>query len=456
MSPALPVILRGGGVLRDPLKLSDLAFWYDPFDLSSMVIDGSNRVSLWADKSPWSRVNGLVLNGATGNYAGTPDSAALSITGDIDIRAEVQMPDWTPSAVMAFVAKDDNGVSGGGNRSYLFYITTDGKLNLFWYSSSGLNSASSVATGFADFSRRWIRATLDVDNGAGGNDTKFWTSEDGVTWTQLGATVTKAGTTFIQDAGYAVNVGANQNGAVTGNILNGIIYRAQIYSGINGTIAFDADFTLAAKLATSFTESSLNAATVTINTSGATGARISGARDLYQGTVANQPVYSVVDGVPRLTLDGSNDFVKSASFPFVQPETVQGVFSQITNTNTDGIFDGFAENGGLLQQTGTTGINVFAGSGFGSTNLSLSTQAVISVAINGASSGLRLNRAAAVTGSSGSNTMGGYTLGARGNSSGFSNITAGEIIGRSSLAATSTYEQDRVIRYLARRGRIAA
>ena len=41
--------------------------------------------------------NGLVLSGLFGNYASTPDSAALSITGDIDIKCKVAMADWTPS-----------------------------------------------------------------------------------------------------------------------------------------------------------------------------------------------------------------------------------------------------------------------------------------------------------------------------------------------------------------------
>lgn len=51
MSPALPVILRGGGVLRDPRRLPGMAAWFDGMDPSTLTVDGSNRVSNWADKS---------------------------------------------------------------------------------------------------------------------------------------------------------------------------------------------------------------------------------------------------------------------------------------------------------------------------------------------------------------------------------------------------------------------
>jgi hypothetical protein len=56
--------------------------------------------------------------------------------------------------------------------------------------------------------------------------------------------------------------------ATTGGLfylLAGAASRAQIYDGIGGTLVFDADFSAELPGTASFTESSANAATVTIN-----------------------------------------------------------------------------------------------------------------------------------------------------------------------------------------------
>jgi hypothetical protein len=47
----------------------------------------------------------LSCPGVTGNHASTPDSADASITGDIDIRADLSADDWTPSATKVILAK---------------------------------------------------------------------------------------------------------------------------------------------------------------------------------------------------------------------------------------------------------------------------------------------------------------------------------------------------------------
>ena len=277
----------------DPARLPNNAARYS---LDGTASDTTFRIDasvppkciLVADRSGQSAVNGLVLNGVSGNYASSPDSVATSITGNIDIRVLVQLQSWTPASPQIAVGKY---TSAGSQKSYYLQINATGALQIGWSAngSSDLNSVSSVSTGFAAFSPKWIRATLQVNDGAGNNVATFYSSDDGVTWTQLGTTITTAGTTGIFDSTAPVSVGGVNAG--TASLATGIIYRAQIYNGINGTLAFDANFTTVAKLATSFAESSVNAATVTINTSGDTGARICGARDLVQMTSAKMPNY---------------------------------------------------------------------------------------------------------------------------------------------------------------------
>jgi hypothetical protein len=228
--------------------------------------------------------NYLYLPGVSLNAATTPDAAAVDITGDIDIRCKVALDDWTPAALGALVSKS----GAAGNRSYQLSINTNGTINFSWYEDGTniLTSNSTVAPTIADGETLWVRVTLDVDNGNSENETKFFTSTDGTNWTQLGTTVTKAGTTSIYNSNTQFAVGANSQTSLT-QTLRGKFFRAQVLDGIGGTVAFDANFetSITDLLQTTFTESSTNAATVTINRSGSTyrSAGITQAGYLYPG-----------------------------------------------------------------------------------------------------------------------------------------------------------------------------
>lgn len=224
----------------------------------------------------------LYLPGVASNNCTTPDAAALDITGDLDIRVKVAMDDWTPSANQYLVAKLQT------QRSYGLQLNTDGRL-VFVRSTDGSATTAVfsgiVAVPFTDGATGWVRVTFDVDNGAGGNDTIFYTSTDGTTWTQLGATQTNAGTTATFNSNASLEIGSGFAG-VSGPA-RGKFFRAQVLNGINGTVAFDANFetSITSLLQTSFTESSANTATVTINRSGSAyrSAGITTAGYLYPG-----------------------------------------------------------------------------------------------------------------------------------------------------------------------------
>lgn len=275
-----------------PKLVGGLEAWFDETDPSSMIMDSANRVSLIADKSGNSSTNVLCLNGVAGNYASAPDSAPLSITGDITLIAQAMLTDWTPGTAMCLIGKE----AGDPQRSYWMEIDTGGTVSINWTTTGSLASAlamtSTAAITVTDLASKWVQVTMDVDNGSAQRVAKFYVSDDGVTWTQLGATVTTAGATSIADTTAVLSIGARGSGGaqrmVTGNIM-----RARILNGYDGagTVVFDANFATCPKLASSFIESSTNAAVVTINTSGATGARVSGPRDRYQGTAASQQVY---------------------------------------------------------------------------------------------------------------------------------------------------------------------
>ena len=211
--------------------------------------------------------NYLYLPGVSGNNASTPDAAALDIVGDIDIRVKVALDDWTPGAFLAFVSK----YTTTGDKSFAFQISNTNVLNLTWSANNStlLEANSTVAPTITDGAVKWVRATLDVDNGASGRDIKFFTSDDGTNWTQLGSTVTQAGTTSIFSGTSPVQIGTHSS---VSSIARGKFFRAQVLNGIGGTVVFDANFenSITSLTQASFTESSSNAATVTINRSGST------------------------------------------------------------------------------------------------------------------------------------------------------------------------------------------
>jgi len=196
----------------------------------------AGRVTFRVDDDEQTRTAGtrLKLPGIAGNWASTPDLADLDITGDIDIRVDVAPTTWTPAATQVFLSK----WGASGHRSFLFQVTSLGQLEFVW-SASG-----SAAAGFVDSSvaipddlfpvphRCVVRVTLDVDNGAAGNDTIFYTGPtlDGP-WRQLGTTVTNAGVTSIFSGDLPVEIGSHSLGTLTP--LAGYVYAAQLHPGIN-------------------------------------------------------------------------------------------------------------------------------------------------------------------------------------------------------------------------------
>ncbi len=207
----------------------------------------------------------LRLNGVSGGYVSAPDSAALSITTDITIDVKVSLDDWTPAANNETVAK----VAVSGQFAYGLEVLVAGTLQMRT-SADGtnfLNNISSVATGLADGSTKWLRGSLTLNDGAGHRVCNFYMSDDGSTWTQLGTTITTVGVATIADTTSILEVGSNTagtNALLKGNVYNAKIYGSALGSGA-GTPVFNADFTAQSVDALSFTESSANAATVSIN-----------------------------------------------------------------------------------------------------------------------------------------------------------------------------------------------
>jgi hypothetical protein len=413
--------------ISDPRSITGLEAWYDVSDLSSIVKDGSNRVQLLADKSGNSAENVLALNGAVSNSATVPHYAALNTT-DVRVRALIAPDAWLPSAGQVIFQRDQDASVA---RCWSFALLNTGVLRLSWFptgaSASQISIDSTAAPIAANYSSLWIEADLDVDDGSGKYTVTFRTSPDGVTWTQLGAVVNGGATTNLFSGAVGMIAGISRANT---SPFAGRIQRLQVFDGASTTAVFDANFTAQSKLATSFTESSSNAATVTINTTGRYGARICGARDLVNMTAAEQPIYSVgADGRALLTFDGTDDSLKAAAFALAQPEWVNFVGSQVSWSSGDYVIDGNTANSmAIAQTTSTPRISMSAGSLVAeNSGWSLGSRNLVQAIFNGASSSLTVGQGTPTTGSVGVTSGNGLLIGSLGGTTNYGNITLNEV-----------------------------
>jgi hypothetical protein len=173
------------------------------------------------------------INNLTNIYV--PDQASFDITGDIDIRVLVSLDDWTPATQHQLIARDEGLV----DRTWILYILTTGRPQFVWWDSGGTirSATASIAPTVTDGAQLFIRVTLDVDNGAAGNSARFYSSTDGLNWTQIGTTQTQAFVTSIRATAAQITVGIGQ----TGYGLQGKFYKAEVRNGIDGTPVFYTD-----------------------------------------------------------------------------------------------------------------------------------------------------------------------------------------------------------------------
>lgn len=229
--------------------------------------------------------------------ASTPDSVATSITGDIDVRADLSV--WQADGWQGSFNVICKQIFVAGFLSWCLAVE-NGTLLFRWETAAGVMTEvnSTVPLPSPYYGRKAIRATLDVNNGAGGNTVTFYTASNmGGTWVQLGSPVVTAGTTNIRDTTTPTRVG-DSGGYLPLYSPYGVVYKAEVRNGIGGTVVANPDFTAQAAGTTSFVDSSGN--TWTLND----GATIAPALELsprFSGEVSSFP--------PRWDTSGNDAWV---------------------------------------------------------------------------------------------------------------------------------------------------
>lgn len=201
----------------------------------------------------------------------TPDSASLSVTGDLDLRAEVNLENWNPAGANTVGIAPKSTIASkyaatGNEGSWLFAIHGTGQMRFSW-STDGTSGGAFFVTSPNSITvpgsgKLAVRVTLDVNNGLGGWTVTFYTSDSiGGTWTQLFQYVYTGGTTNIFDSTAPVQFGSVTDldfstfgyGPCLGKMM-----KFQMYNGIAGTKVADVDLTAQAEGTTTYTDANSN------------------------------------------------------------------------------------------------------------------------------------------------------------------------------------------------------
>lgn len=273
--------------------------WYQRFGRNTPL-----RMSLPA--TPYLDMSGV------GASVTAPDATPLHITGDIDIRIDLSMPNWRLPA-LDLCGKYQTSAN---QRGWAIRLEGDGRLFYQW-SADGSSFAVVFATRAlpAQPGRLALRVTHDVDDGAGGNIVTFYTAPTlAGPWTQLGDPVTSTGTTSIFASTAPIEIGdvaavtttpaplLNPTRAVTGRC-----YGFELRAGIGGTVVANPDFTAQAPGTTWFGDTV--AAAQNLWTLG-NGAQVSDRRYRFWGEVSSWP--------PRWDLSGNDITVTVAAAGILQ------------------------------------------------------------------------------------------------------------------------------------------
>lgn len=216
------------------------------------------RVSLPAQAN-YLRLEGDAVSGAT-----CPDAAGLHITGDIDIRVDVDISGQqrNPGGFFNNILAAKYGGDSSANNSWYFQLGVAG-LEFGW-SPDGTTIHSAASTIPQPYrGRQCLRVTLQVSTGI----VTFYTGPaggaDGSTWTQLGAAVSTGFTSTSIFAGTAaVSAGYFPfNPGNTGSA-NGAWYELEVRNGIAGTVAAHPVFSSQSAGVASFTDAQSNTWTV--------------------------------------------------------------------------------------------------------------------------------------------------------------------------------------------------
>jgi len=244
-----------------------------------------------------SGVNYWWNGGVAGNYVSTPDASANQITGDIEFIAKV---DYISNGVVQVICSKRDAPNG----AYVFYVTTTNLLSFQFALSSAPSTLIGISSsvGIGSTYSGWLKCTRSSSTG----EIKFYTSNDNITYTQLGTTQTST-SGALNIVNTTVLVGSYFDFSLP---FQGKIYRATISNSIGGAPVVD------------FNPATYNAATSQTAWTSATGEvwtiNTGTAATGYKGVLVDRTVMQG-DGVDDNMLSGTVSISSATNFLAVNP-----------------------------------------------------------------------------------------------------------------------------------------
>jgi hypothetical protein len=430
------LILMGG---FNPYRAPGIVSRYNVNDLSSLVYDGSDRIGVTGDLSGNSPRNELILNGNQSSYASFAALTAFG-TGNFTVSARVRL--FSLSAPCMFLSGLTNALA--------MVIGTDGKIESSLSGIGGNTVSTGSISAFQDAVITYVRSgttgTYYIDAVSAGTTTDSRNYSVGCT--QIGRYAVTPSTYLLNGA-----LGWVRCYSVA---LNAAQVAADAAGTVQSNCIFNADFSLVAKLAASFTEASSNAITVTVNTTGDLGARICGARDIAMLTAAKKLTLSNVAGFWQALGNGTSQYAATAPFSLAQPYAVDVVLTQQTWTINDVLIDGrSADTGELYQDTTTPRLSMYAGNvGPTTTQAAVARKVALTMIFDGASSYIIVNGKPPISGDAGAMTPNGITLAAVASGSANGNVSFNEIIVRAGATVRDLALASKINRALMRKNAV--
>jgi hypothetical protein len=356
------------------------------------------------------RSNGSLNGVVSAPNISIPTSSGMSIEANVSFTTNddlVNTSNWICS-------NDD----GAGSRNMFLGFGSTRTLILYWANLSRVATATAQLP--AAFNG-WVKATLETSEG--NMLAKFFTSLDGITYTQLGATITNSGgaNTFqINPAAFWV---AGNGGS---NSILGKIFRA-IYKDANGVTR--SDFNPATyNASTSQTQwTSTTGEVWTINTGTATTG--------YKGALVDR---TIVQG------DGVDDLM-AVTMSSKQYFSLYLAINGLSSSGNVALFNGGTTNTHLIFQTSSSNINAYNGVTLPFVGEVANRLFCATVNFNSTNSDTLYNDANKQTGNTGTNTSSGINIfGGAGNS--FSNSIYNTLL--SSLAVDTTVINTAIYNYI--------
>ena len=210
-------------------------------------------------------INYVYQTGSAFNYMEVPDSAALRVTGDFELVADVQFDSYSVGD-QTVIAKNH----AASQRCWVWTLAGNGQMYLDIFPDGTYANRityTTTAHGLVAGTKYWIKTTFKGDNGSSNSEVKFFyaaaSATEPTSWTQIGTTATAAVTAPFAGTD-SINIGAINFGQ--NNLATGKYFQCIFRSGIDGIKLLDLDTSIIGSgSATTF--SALTGQTVTINRS---------------------------------------------------------------------------------------------------------------------------------------------------------------------------------------------